>query len=126
MKISIFKHLGNYSLTDNKKSWVVNLVCGDLRLNEHWDEDDEPATENAPPSDIVEIIAAKTESYWIDTSREKKREVINKLREMAVEIDRAWAEQEVERLEMQIEGAKRRIEMLKRNYIAEQVEVEVI
>jgi hypothetical protein len=107
LSVSISKNLGRYNLCSNEKSWCLSLmihghpVC--KSISETFPEDDEPDIHDVPPSEVVEIIAARVESYWISTSREESRKKIEAIREHAAELDDAWATKIIRSLQNRVD-----------------------
>lgn len=100
MKVSISKNLGCYNWADtSQKSWLVSMRIDDLAISEQWDADSEPEIKGLPPSEVVELISERLEKYWINTDRERKREVIKQIKANKFEIDKAWANSEILRLQ---------------------------
>lgn len=81
-------------------------------IAENWPAGQEPNADREPPSVVVELISAKLERAWIDTSRERKREIIAWCRQHAAMLDRQWIEELIRCEERTIARAKRRIVQL--------------
>ena len=122
MKVFISKILGTYNLAGpGKKQWLVELRVKGLRdlpvvLSATWEEDDEPDIDGLSPSEVMDLLAQRFESYLIDTSREKKRAVLSMMRDNAEEIDKAWAASRVESLRVEAERLNNQIASLTREY----------
>ena len=108
--VSIFKNLGRYNLASNEKSWCVEIVAmfadENIAVSETWDADDEPDTYGLPPSEVLELISSRVESYWISTARDKQRKKINSLREHSGRLDDAWARGMIESLNKRIKSLR--------------------
>ena len=122
MNVFISKSLGVYNLAGpGKKQWLVELRVKGLRdlpvvLSATWEEDDEPDIDGLSPSEVMDLLAQRFESYLIDTSREKKRAVLSMMRDNAEEIDKAWAASRVESLRVEAERLNNQIASLTREY----------
>jgi hypothetical protein len=103
----VSKNLGRYNFASNEKQWQVSVRLPDGKwIGETWDADDEPDVgDYTPPSEIVELIAARLERYLMHSGREEKRKAIAYARSVSAEMDRAWAQR-------RIDGAKRLIEQM--------------
>ena len=122
MKVFISKSLGTYNLANHgQKQWSVELrVMGlqdsPLVLWATWEEDDEPDIDGLSPSEVMDLLERRFESYLIDTSREKRRASLAWMRENAEEIDKAWAASRVESFREEVESLNRKIAFLTREY----------
>ena len=122
MNVFISKSLGVYNLAGpGKKQWLVELRVKGLRdlpvvLSATWEEDDEPDIDGLSPSEVMDLLERRFESYIIDTNREKKRATLAWMRENAEEIDRAWAASRVESFRMEAERLNNQIASLTREY----------
>ena len=120
MKVFISKILGTYNLANpGQKLWSVDLRVMGLRdcpvgISATWEEDDEPDIDGLSPSEVMDLLAQRFESYLIDTSRDKKRAVLSLMRENAQEIDEAWAASRVEAIQKETERLNKKIEDLMR------------
>jgi hypothetical protein len=103
--VSIHKQFGRFNLLRANKSWCLQLRLPDdapaRSIAETFNEDEEP-DDSGPPSEIVEIIAEKLESYLISTKRDETRKVIEWCRENADRLDHIWAEARINSLKLQI------------------------
>ena len=122
MNVFISKSLGVYNLAGpGKKQWLVELRVKGLRdlpvaLSATWEEDDEPDIDGLSPSEVMDLLERRFESYIIDTNREKKRATLAWMRENAEEIDKAWAASRVESFRKEVESLNRKIASLTREY----------
>lgn len=122
MNVFISKSLGVYNLAGpGKKQWLVELRVKGLRdlpvaLSATWEEDDEPDIDGLSPSEVMDLLERRFESYIIDTNREKKRASLAWMRENAEEIDKAWAASRVESLRVEAERLNNQIASLTREY----------
>ena len=107
----IIKTLGRYDFCSNQKEWQVAIMglpegCPTQSLSECWPEDDEPDTIEMPPSEIVDFISERLESYLLNTGRKEKRETIKWLKEHSDELDSEWAKTEISRKSKLIDSLK--------------------
>ena len=122
MNVFISKSLGVYNLAGpGKKQWIVELRVKGLRdlpvaLSATWEEDDEPDIDGLSPSEVMDLLAQRFESYIIDTNREKRRASLAWMRENAEEIDKAWAASRVESFRLEAERLNNQIASLTREY----------
>jgi hypothetical protein len=114
-------HIDSYENNGNLLNPSEKYVCIRLWLpegapaevlSEDWPDGKEPNIDREPPSAVVELISAKLERAWIDTSREKKREIIAWCRQNAAMLDRQWVEELIRREERTIARAQRKIVQL--------------
>lgn len=122
MSVTITAYTGCFDyLNPDRKQTCIRLSLPDgapsPELSESWPEDDAPAWEDRPPSEIVDLIAARLESYWISTGREKKRQVIAWCRQNIARLDREWAKSRIKHMEQEIENMKKQILALQLEYI---------
>ena len=122
MNVFISKSLGVYNLANpGQKQWSVELrVMGlpgsPVSLAATWEEDEEPDIDGLSPSEVMDLLAQRFESYIIDTNREKRRASIAWMRENAEEIDKAWAASRVESFRKEVERLNYKIAFLAREY----------
>lgn len=103
-----YKHKGRFNIMSNEQQWQVVLRASTGTIvSEIFDDGAEPDIDGLPPSEVLELISAKLESYWISTDREKTREKINWFRENAEAIDAGWARREIAGHHETIERLKR-------------------
>ena len=123
--LNITKNLGCYDFCNpHKKSWLVSVTglpegAPSRGITQTWAEDDEPDIEDLLPSELIEIISDKVESYLFSTSREKDREVIRWARDNADRLNKEWIAQLIERKTKQIEKLEREIKELKGREVVE-------
>ena len=107
LKCWVAKNLGRYNFASNDKDWCVQVLMPDGKvLSETWPEDDEPDTDGIPPSEVVEMIAARLKSYWICTRREETMAKIEAARPMFEQMNDAWARAQITYLQRQIDSLK--------------------
>ena len=122
MKVFISKSLGAYNWANpGQKQWSVELrVMGlqdsPLVLSATLEEDDEPDIDGFSPSEVMDLLVQRFESYIIDTNREKRRTSLAWMRENTEEIDKAWAASRVESFREEVEILNRKIASLTREY----------
>lgn len=115
--MQITKVKGRYNFCSNEEQWRVAITglpneAPAKYLSKTWDIEDEPYIKNLPPSEVVEIISERVESFWISTSREKDREIIQWIRNNSEELDVKWAKGEIKRKEKAIGRLQEDIERL--------------
>lgn len=119
----IIKRKGRYDFCSNNEEWCIQILglpdnAPAKSISEHWPIDDEPDIDDAPPSEVVELISERLESYWLNTAREEKRKVIEWAREHAEEIDSQWAKIQIEQKQKLIERLQDEIDDLKDMVVA--------
>jgi hypothetical protein len=116
----ISKYIGSYDLCHPKEKQYYVVICwpeGGKIIDESWPEEDEPEIRDLPPSEVIELIAERLESYWISTRREENREIIAWCREYAEYLDTLWAQEQIDMLSKKISKNHKRMEDLKRFYL---------
>ena len=92
----ITKTSGRYNYCNYlEKSWMVTLHdlpegCPANSLSEFWKEDDEPDIDGLMPSEVIELFEERLNKYLIHTGRKKKEEIIQWLKDHAIDIDIDW------------------------------------
>lgn len=80
-------------------------------LEERWPEDEPPAYRaDMLLSGVVELIAKRLESYWINTERDAKRIMIDWCRQHAQQLDEAWLVNRVDCARVKLADAEQRLE----------------
>lgn len=97
MKVRINKARGRYSLTHNDTEWqvVVRVPDTDKVLRAMFPEEREPDVTDRPPSEVVELIAARFAEYLYRSDRAKDDATLAWMREHAEVLDHAWAAERV-------------------------------
>ncbi|KKM87472.1 hypothetical protein LCGC14_1268490 [marine sediment metagenome] len=113
----ITKSKGRYDLLSSDQQWCVTIRLPNdaprLALSGMWELDAEPDIEDLPPSEVVEVISERIESYLISTSREKEREVVQWIRDNAERLDAEWTAGQIKLLESQRKALAERIDSLR-------------
>jgi hypothetical protein len=112
--VTYYKNLGHYNFAGHEKNWCVSLITPYGRVNEIWPEREEPDIDDLLPSEVLDLIESRLDSYWISTSREKDKATIAAIKEHAAEIDLAWLDAKIESTEKLLENMRDR-----RFYLAE-------
>ena len=115
---TVYKNLGAYNWADrSQKQWqlVVRLDDGSS-ISELFPEDEEPEIDGLPPSEVVELISVRNESYFFRSSREEQRAKIAFVRENAEAIDTSWAAKRIACLRKNIESMQREVDALESAY----------
>jgi len=116
--ITIYEYTGNYNLLNpSEKSvqiGVRNLPegCPNKFICETWEPGEEPDIEGLSPSEVIEAINERTQSYWVNTSKTNHQAIANWAKENAKLIDSEWAKGEQERLDKKIQKLTERREEL--------------
>ena len=103
----IFKSKGRFNMCSNEEQWQAGITglpedAPHKGICQTWDIDDEPYIEGEPPSEVIEIISERVESYWISTSRKKDRETIQWIRDNIDRLNALWAKDEIEKREKRV------------------------
>jgi hypothetical protein len=115
-KVQIYNELGCYNLFDlNEKSWQLVIHTwyegGRTTITETFPEEDgEP--DWMYPTEALDLIAERLESYWISTRRDAAREKIALLREALPEIEQVFAHQKIAELEEALEEWQTHLEVV--------------
>lgn len=111
-----YKQLGRYNLCSNEKSWCLQLFTSEGNFSELFSEADEPDVSDWLPSEVLELIENRLDSYLFKTSREETKKRIAKAREKLKDLDLAW-------LYVQLDIATKRVNQIS-NRIADVVDSE--
>lgn len=107
IKCWVTKDLGRYNFASNDKDWCVQILMPDGKvISETWPQDDEPDTDGVPPSEVIELIVARLNSYWISTRRDETLARIEAARPMFERMDDAWARVHINALQRKIDSLK--------------------
>lgn len=103
-----WKTKGRFYIGRSDQQWqVVVRASNGKAISVLWDEDDEPGISGLPPSEVVEIISQRVESFLFMSDREKMRATIAWFREHAELIDSGWARDRIESLRKKIDELDR-------------------
>jgi hypothetical protein len=106
LSASYYKEKGRFNLLSNDQQWHVVLRASNGKvLSQTFD--DEPEIDGLPPSEVVEVLSTRIESFLFSSEREKQRTVIAWFREHADLIDSGWARNRIESLHNQIDDLSR-------------------
>lgn len=124
-RVSIRTDCGSYNFADpREKRWQLHIALYDFGdtvrgVGVTFPEDEEPNVDGLPPSEVVELIAAKLSKLWLNTSRERDNAVVAFIRDNAAWVDRVWATQEIERNQQKIARLSKQNETLTTLYLQE-------
>lgn len=103
----VTKNLGRYNWASNDKQWCVQVMMPDGKvLSETWPEDEEPDTDGLPPSEVIELIVTRLNSYWICTKREETLARVEAARPMFDQMDDVWARRQISVLEGRVNSLR--------------------
>ena len=93
--------LGQYNLAVTEDVWCLALHTPYGQVSEIFPKDDKPEVdpEWTTPSEVLDLIEARLDSYWISTRRAERKAIIAKIRQHSHEIDAAWLDQKIEQTE---------------------------
>jgi hypothetical protein len=102
--------LGRYNWAATEDVWCLTLRTPYGVVSETFPKDDKPEVDPGwtTPSEVLDLIEARLDSYWISTRRTETKATIAEIRRHANEIDAAW-------LDQQIKQAEDRLRILRRN-----------
>jgi len=105
--------LGQYNLASIEDVWCLGLQTPYGQVSEIFPKDDKPEVdpEWITPSEVLDLIEARLDSYWISTRRAATKAKIAEIRQHSNEIDAAW-------LDQKIEQTKDKLRILRRNRAA--------
>ena len=111
--ISWTLELGQYNWAITEDSWCLTLETPYGTVSEIFPKDDKPEVdpERTTPSEVLDLIEARLDSYLFATRRAETKARIAKIRQYSDEIDAAW-------LDQQIKQAEDRLRILRRNRAA--------
>lgn len=103
------KALGHFNWAGNEKQWCVTLITSEGQIHETWDENEEPDISDMLPSEVLALIAERSESYWIDTARDRKRDTRKKMLEGIAKADAEWLRGRIRATELNLDSLKNRL-----------------
>ena len=105
--------LGRYNWAGTEEEWCLFLRTPYGRVSEVFPKDEKPEVDPdwTTPSEVLDLIEARLDSYWISTRRAETKAKIAEIREHSNEIDAAW-------LDQKIRQAEDRLHILRRNRAA--------
>lgn len=100
IKVIYYTHESQFNLCSNEKvtQCVMSIFgIGDSRVvvSEQWPAGDCPITDSMLPSEVLDCIEERLESYWFSSRREERRAAIAKIRERMLDVDAAWIEDQI-------------------------------
>lgn len=92
MKIQVLHYEGKFNVLDpSEKSWYLGIRIGsDSWLSEIFDEEQDYGDEVGT---ILNLIAERSKSYWISTSRDEKLKRIAEYQKQLPQLEIAYANQ---------------------------------
>lgn len=108
MSTHYYMDLGRYNLASTKKEWMLALVTTRGRVSETWPEDDKPEVCGLLPSEVLDLIDSRLDSYWYKSSRDKDKAEIATIREHANEIDIDWLDGRIKAAESKLAELRER------------------
>lgn len=105
--------LGRYNWAGTDEEWCLALQTPYGCVSEIFPKDDKPEVDKdwTTPSEVLDLIEARLDSYWIATRRAETKAKIAEIRRHSNEIDAAW-------LDRKIKQAEDRLHILRRNRAA--------
>ena len=93
--------LGQYNWAKTEDVWCLTLRTPYGQVSETFPKADKPEVdpEWTTPSEVLDLIEARLDSYWISTRRAETKEKIAEIRQHSNEIDAAWLDQKIKQAE---------------------------
>lgn len=93
--------LGRYNWASTEDVWCLVLRTPYGQVSETFPKADKPDIdpERTTPSEVLDIIEARLDSYWISTRRAETKTKIAEIRQHSNEIDAAWLDQKIKQAE---------------------------
>src|SRR5690606_4650714 len=94
--------------------WCLTLRTPYGQVSETFPKDEKPDVdpEWSTPSEVLDLIEARLDSYWISTRRTETKATIAEIRRHANEIDAAWLDQQIKQAEDRLRILRRKREAL--------------
>ena len=92
MTVHHYTNTGRFYLGRADQQQQVVLVTPWGSVSQLWDEGEAPYDADMDAGEVLDIIAERLESYWINTSRNEDRAKIARIREHIDEANRLWHE----------------------------------
>lgn len=109
MKTNIYCNHGSYNWADPaQKQWCVELRTSYGRVSTFFD--DNPYVDDLLPSEVLDIIEERINSYWLSTSRQEDMKAIAKIRGHIVELDKDYIQDKIEKYKMKIQDLESLLE----------------
>ena len=105
-----FKSLSRFNLIGQEKNWQVQLLTSSGNVSALFDEEEEPDLENLLPSDVLDLIEARTNAVWSSNKADRLAKIAE-LRQQIEKLDVAWLAVELERADKVAAAARRRYDM---------------
>lgn len=102
-------NLGRYNFAGTEKDWCVSLYTSFGNVSETWPEDAKPDIDGLLPSEVLDLIEERLDSYWINTGRKERKEKIAQIRGHVKEIDAAWLSARIAATENELADLKYRL-----------------
>lgn len=106
--------LGQYNWAKAEDVWCLTLSTPYGNVSETFPKADKPDVdpEWTTPSEVLDIIEERLDSYWFSTMRAATKEKIAEIRRHANEIDAAWLDQKIKQAESKLHFLRRKREAL--------------
>lgn len=102
--------LGRYNWASTEEEWCLSLQTPYGSVSERFPKDDKPEADPdwTAPSEVLDLIEARLDSYWISTRRAETKAKIAEIRERSNEIDAAWLDQKIRQAENRLHALRRK------------------
>lgn len=93
--------LGQYNWASTEDVWCLTLSTPYGQVSETFPLDDKPDVDPGwtTPSEVLDLIEARLDSYLYSTRRAEVKEKIAEIRQHSNEIDAAWLDQKIKQTE---------------------------
>lgn len=102
--------LGRYNWSSEEDVWCLTLSTPYGVVSETFPREDRPDVdpEWTTPSEVLDLIEARLDSYWISTRRAERKATISEIRRHANEIDAAWLDHKIKWAEDKLHTLRQR------------------
>ena len=100
--------LGQYNFAVAEDVWCLTLRTPYGQVSETFPNEPEVDPEWTTPSEVLDLIEARLDSYWISTKRAGTKAKIAEIRQHSNEIDAAWLDQKIEQTEDKLRMLRRK------------------
>lgn len=103
-------NVGHYNICGTNKSASLQLITSGGNFSALFEVDEAPDVDGLLPSEVLDLIEARIDSYWISTGREDTKKRIKEWRKEQRDFDAAWLEKRIEATEKTLVSLKRELQ----------------
>lgn len=102
--------LGRYNWAATDEQWCLALQTPYGCVSEMFPKDAPPDVDPnwTTPSEVLDLIEERLDSYWISTKRAETKAKIAEIRKHSAEIDAAWLDQKIKQAEDHLHFLRRK------------------